>query len=388
MVSGMSFRIPALPLAGLVACTAGVSLGYGQMAPTASVTDLKQLSIEQLMNTEVTSVSLYPEKLQQTASAVQVVTNADMVESGAETIPEALRLADNLDVAEKNPHDYAISARGFNSNVGDKLLVLIDGRTVYTPIFSGVFWSSQDYLLQDLDRIEVISGPGGSIYGANAVNGVINIISKSAAETQGAYLETGVGTDLQQMLGVRYGGTLTPDISYRAYVKYIGRGDDELSTGIYTPDSWSQTQAGFRIDAKSSVDNALTLQGDIYSGALNEAGVGLARLEGENLLGRWTHAGADGSNLSLQVYYDRTYLDEPFPASPFAGAGLLRDALATYDVQLQDELTSFVPSCICPTASPLIRPCAGWARLRTMMLVLRWSMSPVTSNSTRGWLGA
>jgi len=301
-----------------------------------SLSDLKQLSIDQLMQTEVTSVSLYPEKLQNAASAIQVITDRDIEDSGALTIPDALRLVTNLDIAQKNPHDWAISARGFNSNVGDKLLVLIDGRTVYTPIFSGVFWSSQDYLLADLDRVEVISGPGGTLYGANAVNGVINIATKSAADTQGGYLETGLGDDLQQFIGARYGGVLAPNVYYRAYVKYIGRGDADLATGQSTPDSWEQTQAGFRIDGGGNTPTKFTVQGDIYSGGLNETSVGLARLEGGNLLSRYIHTGADDSELSLQVYYDRTYLSEPFPAS-FNPAGLLRDDLSTYDAELQDN---------------------------------------------------
>jgi len=134
-------------------------------------------------------------------------------------------LADNLDVAQQNSHDWAISARGFNTALANKLLVLVDGRTVYTPLFSGVFWNAQDYLLEDIDRIEVISGPGGTLWGANAVNGVINISSKSAKDTQGGYLEAGGGEPgLKSFAGVRYGGTLAPDIYFRAYGKYFDRG--------------------------------------------------------------------------------------------------------------------------------------------------------------------
>ena len=171
----------AVPLAaalGLAPVRAAAQLATSDLA-------LKQSSLEDLMETEVTSVSRYPETLLDTASAIQVVTSDDIRRSGAATIPQALELADNLDIAQKNPHDWAISARGFNSNLGDKMLVLMDGRTVYTPLFSGVFWNAQDYLLEDIDRIEAISGPGGTLWGANAVNGVISITTKSAQDTQG-----------------------------------------------------------------------------------------------------------------------------------------------------------------------------------------------------------
>src|SRR5580693_6948590 len=158
----------------------------GALAPaqadntSSSIGELKQLNVEDLMNVEVTSVTRHPEKLIEAASAIQVITQEDIRRSGASSIPEALRLADNLQVAQKNSHDWDISARGFNTDLANKLLVMIDGRTVYTPLYSGVFWDVQDYLLEDIDRIEVISGPGGALWGANAVNGVINITTKSA----------------------------------------------------------------------------------------------------------------------------------------------------------------------------------------------------------------
>ena len=181
------------------------------------------------MNVEVTSVARHPEKLLEAASAIQVITQEDIRRSGATSIPEALRLADNLQVAQKNSHDWAISARGFNTNLGNKLLVMIDGRTVYTPLYSGVFWDVQDYLLEDIDRIEVISGPGGALWGANAVNGVINIITKSAKDTQGLYAEAGGGSQPQDFAGVRYGGTLGSDTQFRVYGKYFDRGDEVLA---------------------------------------------------------------------------------------------------------------------------------------------------------------
>src|SRR4051794_5519076 len=180
-----------------------------------SAGDLKQLSLEELMDIQVTSVARHSESILQAPASVQVVTRDEIRRSGATSIPEALRLADNLQVAQKNSHDWGISARGFNASLANKLLVMIDGRTVYTPLFSGVFWNDQDYLLEDIERIEVISGPGGTLWGANAVNGVINIITRSAVDTQGMYAEAGGGNRLKAMAGARYGGSFGSGSSYR-----------------------------------------------------------------------------------------------------------------------------------------------------------------------------
>ena len=214
-----------------------------------TIGQLKQLNVEDLMNVEVTSVARHPEKLLDSASAIQVITQEDIRRSGATSIPEALRLADNLEVAQKNSHDWAISARGFNTDLGNKLLVMIDGRTVYTPLYSGVFWDVQDYLLEDIDRIEVISGPGGALWGANAVNGVINIITKSAKDTEGVYADAGGGSQLQDFAGARYGGQLGADTQIRVYGKYFDEGDEIQTDRSSASDSWRQGRAGFRIDS-------------------------------------------------------------------------------------------------------------------------------------------
>src|SRR5205809_7152917 len=168
---------------------------------------LKKLSLDELMDIEVTSVSKRPEKLSETASAIQVITQADIRRSGATSLPEALRLASNLEVAQVDSRQWAISARGFNNTTANKMLVLIDGRTIYTPLYAGVFWDAQDTLLEDIDRIEVISGPGATQWGANAVNGVINIITKKSKDTQGVLFEGGGGTELRGFGGIRYGGS-------------------------------------------------------------------------------------------------------------------------------------------------------------------------------------
>ncbi|HTB68041.1 MAG TPA: TonB-dependent receptor [Steroidobacteraceae bacterium] len=309
-----------------------------------STTDaLKNLSLDQLMDVEVTSVSRHPEKLLQTASAIQVITRDDIRRSGATSIPEALRLADNLEVAQKNSHDWAISARGFNTALANKLLVMIDGRTVYTPLFSGVFWDVQDYLLEDIDRIEVISGPGGTLWGANAVNGVINIITRKAADTQGAYAEGGGGNQLQEFGGARYGGTVGDATQFRVYGKYFDRGDESIADGSAAADSWHQAQGGFRMDSALSSQDDLSVHGDFYQGRENETGIDTARTGGGNLVGQWTHESDSGSQMSLQSYYDRTHLADPIAAAtlgtiPIAPAGFLIDDLTTFDVDFQYQL--------------------------------------------------
>src|SRR3984893_17336510 len=209
--------------AAILAMCIGCAPAQADSGPP-TIGELKQLNVEDLMNIQVTSVARRPERLIEAASAIQVITQEDIRRSGATSIPEALRLADNLQVAQKNSHDWAISARGFNTDLGNKLLVMVDGRTVYTPLYSGVFWDVQDYLLEDIDRIEVISGPGGALWGANAVNGVINIITKSAADTLGLYADAGGGTQPRGFAGVRYGGALATGTSFRVLRTCFDRG--------------------------------------------------------------------------------------------------------------------------------------------------------------------
>src|SRR5947199_6504610 len=184
---------------------------------SVSAEALKKLSIEQLMNLQVTSVSKRPERLSQTASAIQVITQEDIRRSGASSLAEALRLATNLQVAQVDSRQWAISARGFTSTTANKLLVLIDGRTVYTPLFSGVFWDVQEVPLADIDRIEVISGPGATLWGANAVNGVINVITKDTKDTMGMLVSGGGGTKQRAFGTVRYGGALGSKVRARIY---------------------------------------------------------------------------------------------------------------------------------------------------------------------------
>src|SRR5437667_3446235 len=199
-------------------CAQRPDTGAQRPDSTLSADSLKKLSIEQLMSVEVTSVSKRPERLAQVASAIQVITQDDIRRSGASNLPEALRLATNLQVAQVDSRQWAISARGFNSTTVNKLLVLIDGRTVHTPLYSGVFWDVQDVPLVDVDRIEVISGPGATLWGANAVNGVINVTTRNSRETQGLLVSGGGGTELRVFWNALYGRALTSTVHYRVSV--------------------------------------------------------------------------------------------------------------------------------------------------------------------------
>jgi len=302
------------------------SSAFSQISDTnSSPSALKKLSLEELMHIEVTSVSRSPERLFDAASAVQVITGDDVRRSGATSIPEALRLAPNLDVAQVNSHDWAISARGFNNTIANKLLVMIDGRTVYTRLYAGVFWDVQNVLLEDLDRIEVVSGPGGTLWGANAVNGVINIITKSAKDTQGTYLSGAGGSLLQDFGAARYGGSIGTNLYYRVYGQRFDRNSTVFPSGQDAADSSEMTQGGFRLDWYPSDGNTLTLQGDAYGG--NEQGQPSdTTLNGQNVLGRWTHTFSPESDLQVQTYFDRTWRRIP---------GTFAEDLKTYDFDFQ-----------------------------------------------------
>ncbi len=308
-------------------------------AETPSPTELKKLSLEELMNLDVTSVAKEPQPYGQAPAAIEVITNDEIRRSGASSIPEALQLADNLEVTQSSSSNWDISARGFNAGLSDKLLVLMDGRTVYSPLDAGVFWNAQDYLLEDLDRIEVVSGPGGTLWGANAVNGVINIISKDAKDTQGAYVEGGGGTELQDFTGARYGGTLAPDVYYRVYAKYFNRGNELYANGNNASDAWDMGQGGFRVDDEADLKNKFTLQGDLYASSLNAPGTGSQAYNGGNILGRWTHTISDDSNMSLQLYFDQAYINDPMAASSSGPAADFADNLDTYDLDFQHHFS-------------------------------------------------
>jgi iron complex outermembrane recepter protein len=271
---------------------------------------LADLSLEELSNLEITSVSRRAEPLSDAAASVFVITGQDIRRSGATTLPEALRLAPNLQVARIDARQYAITSRGFNGTAAsNKLLVLIDGRSVYTPLFSGVFWDAQDVLLEDIDRIEVISGPGGTLWGTNAVNGVINIISRVSSQTQGTFAFLGAG-NTERGTAVRHGGRLGSNGSYRVYGKFFDWDDTVRADGGSAADAWKRGQVGFRSDWALGAD-ALTLQGDAYDGTSEQVAPGKTTLSGANLLGRWSRRFSSGSSLHVQAYVDTRDRDIP-----------------------------------------------------------------------------
>jgi iron complex outermembrane receptor protein len=281
--------------------------------------DLTELSIEDLMNIEVTTAARKSERLGDAAAAVFVITSEDIQRSGATTIPDLLRMVPGLQVARIDANKWAVSARGFNGRIANKLLVLMDGRSVYTPFYSGVFWDVQDTLLEDIDRIEVIRGPGAALWGANAVNGVINIITKHSSDTQGMLVATGTGTEELNFGAARYGGQLGTQGHYRAYVKTFERDSAIDAAGDNTHDAWGTVRGGFRIDLSVADENAFTLQGDIYKGheddttalpilvpPYTEVRNTTGSFSGGNLLLRWQRTISTNNELGLQVYYDHT----------------------------------------------------------------------------------
>lgn len=289
--------------------------------------DLSDFSLEELSSLRVVSVSKHPERLSDAAASIFVISGEDIRRSGATTLPEALRLAPNLQVARVDARNYAITARGFNSAFENKLLVLIDGRTVYTPLFSGVFWDAQDVVLDDIARIEVISGAGATLWGANAVNGVINVITKSATDTQGTLITAGASN--REKIGVaRYGGTLANGGHYRVYGKTIEDDDTRRANGTAVVTGWRRQQAGFRSDW-AGPERDVSFRGDIYQGSLHQLGTNDIRISGANLGATFTRTFGDNSTASVDAYWDYTQRNQPNAFS---------ERLHTLSVELQHSL--------------------------------------------------
>jgi len=320
MRSGPGYK--ALARAGIIFALVCATLpsGQGTDAPRdAAPQDLTEATLEQLMNIEVTSVSRKEQELSRAPAAIYVITQEDIRRSGLTSIPELLRMAPGVEVARISAHQWAITARGFNGRFANKLLVLIDGRSVYTPMFSGVYWDAQDVPLQDIDRIEVIRGPGATMWGANAVNGVINIITKPAKQTQGGLIVAGGGTEEPGSGTVRYGGQLGSEAYYRAYSKATWF-EPSLDTSGRPVDGDGRTvEGGFRIDWDASDRNSWTFQGDGYRSQLGtNSGYLVTSLtppysrqitenvepEGGDVLVRWKHRISTRSETELQAYFD------------------------------------------------------------------------------------
>ena len=305
-------------LVGVLAATATVD--GARAASALSVEDLGRLSIEDLANVEITSVAKRPQALSRAPAAAFVISGEDIRRSGATTLPEALRLAPNLHVTRVDASSYAISARGFNTfQASNKLLVMIDGRSIYTPFHGGVFWDQQQVLLDDVERIEVISGPGGTLWGANAVNGVINVITKKAQQTQGALAVGQVGT-VEDRAAMRFGGKLGEAGGWRVYGMTFNQANSVTSAGRNAKDDWDGRQAGFRLDWGEG-KNGYTLQGDAFTNAFSAGG----STSGGNVLGRWTRVLGEDSALEVQGYYDK--VDRSTPG--------VTDKLETFDIQAQ-----------------------------------------------------
>ena len=288
--------------------------------------DIAGLSLEALTSVRVTSVSRRSEPVADAAASIFVISGDSIRRSGVATLPEALRLAPNLQVARVDARNYAVTARGFNSAFENKLLVLIDGRSVYSPLFSGVYWDAQDVVLEDVERIEVISGPGATMWGANAVNGVINIITRTAGATQGTQLSAGYDRDLARG-SVRHGAALAGGGRYRIYAKSSRHDDIERENGLDNLTGWKRSQAGFRADWGQGGETT-TLQGDAYTGALHQLGTRDIRIAGANLLGRKSVRLEGGSEVTAQAYWDFTERNQP---------GAFVEHLNTLDLQLHSS---------------------------------------------------
>jgi iron complex outermembrane receptor protein len=303
---------PFVHLTGLaVTC-----LAFLARAELPSTRELADLSLEQLAAIAVTSVSKKAQSLADAPASIYVITGQDIRRSGARSIAEALRLAPNLQVAQVSASGYAIRARGVTNNSANKLLVMIDGRSVYSPLFSGVFWDVQDVMLEDIDRIEVVSGPGGTLWGVNAVNGVINVVTRSAAATRGTLVAGDAGSDGSQV-ALRHGAGLGESAAVRVYATYGDQGSSETASGDRVSDAWHKAQAGIRADGESGRD-AWMLQGNAYRGTIGQPLPGSISINGTNLLlgaipvrgmnlnARWTRRLDGGSEAMVQAYYDRT----------------------------------------------------------------------------------
>jgi iron complex outermembrane receptor protein len=314
--------------------------GEPTWAKVDQIAELKRMSVDELLNVEITSVSRREEGLRDAAAAIAVITGEDIRRSGVTSMPEALRMVPGLHVARENSNSWVVSARGFSSVTSEKLLVLSDTRSVYTPLFSGVKWDAQDYLLDDVERVEVIRGPGAALWGSNAVNGVINITTRSARDTHGDFVAAGAGTFDRYWLGARHGAETSSGVDYRIFGRLVDR-DATKNASITTDDAWRMAHIGFRTDWDASGGDAWTVQGDAYAGEVGELrpaaniigrpvpeGRLEAKLSGGNLLARWRRQTGEQSDVQLRAYYDYTRRDDP----------AFLDTLHTFDVDLQQRV--------------------------------------------------
>ncbi|HEV3197438.1 MAG TPA: TonB-dependent receptor plug domain-containing protein, partial [Bryobacteraceae bacterium] len=316
-----------------------VSLAGGAEGQKAA-RDLTEASLEDLMNIEVTTVSKKEQKLSQAPAAIFVITQEDIRRSGMTTIPDLLRMVPGLQVGQMQSGTWAVSARGFNSQASDKMLVMVDGRSIYSPLSKGVFWDQQDTLLEDIDRIEVVRGPGATLWGANAVNGVVNIITKSAVDTQGSLVTAGAGSEGQVLGGLRFGGALGDSGHYRIFSKYSDGND--VSVGQMNLYGTRSLHGGFRADWTLSSRDSLTVEGDLFHASSGEAlnifqltppfgNVARSAIQdnGGDLMVNWTRRQSDRSQTALRVSVDHSSGNDPLENS----------GQSTIDVDFQQQLT-------------------------------------------------
>ncbi len=333
--------------------------------PPVAERNLLELSLEELATIKVTSVSKAPELLFEAPTAIAVLTEEDLRRSGAHSLPDALRLVPGVNVAQQDAHTFAISARGSSDAFANKLLVLMDGRSLYSPLFSGVLWDAQDTVMEDIDRIEVIRGPGATLWGANAVNGVINVITKNAKDTLGFLGTGGAGSEEQGFGSVRYGVKLGENAWVRIFGKYDNHDHSSAVGGGDGLDDWRTQRGGFRFDWEPTKDDAITLQGDIYSGTEGQVfavplpspppqlppGIPISLIppellaalqvpvigkvdrdtdiSGGNVLGRWAHTFSEHSSAEIRAYFDRTNRD----------TALFTEKRDTFDVEFQHRFS-------------------------------------------------
>ena len=306
-------------------CLPSLVLAFNPVLHAEEQNDVFNLSVEDLLHAKVTSVAKKAQSLNDAPAAVFVISNEDIRRAGVTSIPEALRLAPGMDVARIDANKWAVGSRGFSGRFDNKLLVLIDGRSAYTRTFAGVYWENQDVMLEDIDRIEVIRGPGAALWGANAVNGVINIITKHSSQTQGALFNAGGGNQEQGFGSFRYGVKFGEDTTARAYVQGFNRGENTHVSGGNAGDDWRKVQGGFRLDSQLSPRDAMTVQGDVYQANINQFSTypqvtppfritetDKNSTYGGNVLSRWQHTISPTSDYTLQFYYD-TYTRNEVP---------------------------------------------------------------------------
>jgi iron complex outermembrane receptor protein len=315
------------PLLAFVLVASSAAPSFGQ-TPVSQVEQLKQLSIEELAETQFTGSGRRSEELEEIAAAVTVITADDLRRYGVMNVAQALRLADTMQVAQVAGPSWAISPRGFNITTANKMLVMIDGRSVYSPVFGGMFWEAQDLVIADIARIEVVRGPGGTLWGANAVNGVVHIITKSAADTRGTFVNAAVGSELLGPFAIRHGGRFGRAGSYRAYAKFHSEDATKLAGGISADNQHDFGQVGFRIESERSAASHFVLQGDLFSGQTGLDADRHISLNGGNLLGRWTRRPGSETETTVQVYYDRSFRHVP---------AQYRGVLDTFDLDLQQQ---------------------------------------------------